>query len=93
MAGSIEGKVINQATGEPIEGAAVELKGEGEERETKTDGKGAFAARDLPTPDHGQGRYDGTVTKDGFEPGIYAPIVVVEGNATEIVCALQPKAV
>lgn len=32
-----------------------------------------------------------TVSKDGFEPGIYGPLVVVDGVPTKLVLSLQPK--
>lgn len=93
MAGSIKGQVTNQRDGLPIHGASIELEGHGETWDAESDAHGKFAFEDLPTPDDGMGKFDAKISKQGFEDGIYGPIVVVHDNATEVHCALEPKGV
>ena len=86
MSGSIEGQVLNQRDGQPIAGASLKLAGDGVEKQESSGNNGNYAFADLAT-----GQYELTVTKEGFEDGIYGPLVVVDGTPTQIVVALQPK--
>lgn len=85
MAGSIAGQVINQRDGQPIEGAALELRPRGGETTSGRDGSyqytGLAAGND----------YELTIRKTGFEAGIYGPLVVIDGGTTKLIVALQPK--
>ena len=80
--GSIVGKVINQQDGLPILDATLELDGSS----TTTSGKSG----DFQFDDLAPGSYDLTARKSGFEDGLYGPLVVIAGVATEIMIALAP---
>ena len=86
MSGSIAGEVLNQADGQPLAAAHFQLTGEGVEKEGSSLPDGTFAFPDLAA-----GSYEMTVSKEGFEDGIYGPLVVIDGVPTQLVIALQPK--
>ena len=84
--GSITGQVLNQRNNLPIPDASLKLTGEGAPTNTSTDKEGHFQFDGLAA-----GSYDLLVQKEGFEDGLYGPLVVLEGNPTHIVVALEPK--
>ena len=84
--GSIEGKVLNQQDGKPIAGASLHLTGEGVTEESSTGADGAYAFDGLAP-----GHYELLVRKEGFEDGVYGPLVVMAGHPTNVDVALQPR--
>lgn len=86
MSGSIQGTVINRLNNQPIAGANCRCQGEGVEREVDTGNDGKYDIGDL-----GAGEYEMVIHKDGFEDGIYGPLIVIDGHATEINAGLDPK--
>lgn len=86
MSGSIEGQVLNQRDGQPIAGASLTATGERTEKQASSNDKGDFKLADL-----GAGSYELVARKEGFEDGIYGPLVVFDGMPTKLVIALQPK--
>jgi len=83
MAGSLTGQVLNQRDGQPIAGATCTLDGS---QNTTSGSDGKFAFDNLTAYN-----YELTVSYTGFENGIYGPLVVIDGIATDITVALQPK--
>lgn len=84
--GSIQGKVLNQENNQPIAGARLRLTGEGVTEEKSTGDDGAYDFNDLAP-----GEYELLVRKEGFEDGVYGPLVVVPDHPTKVSVALQPK--
>ncbi len=86
MSGSIKGLVINRLDNQPIAQALCRYQGEGVDGELTAGNDGRYQ-----TPDLAAGTYEMTISKDGFETGIYGPLVVIDGHPTEIFVALEPK--
>ncbi len=86
MSGSIEGQVLNQKDGQPIEAVGLEATGEGTTKQAESGAKGEFRLADLAA-----GNYDLVARKTGFEDGLYGPLVVLDDMPTKLVIALQPK--
>lgn len=85
MSGSIEGQVVDQRNGQPLESATCVLTPSGGTK--ATDAKGSFAYPDLQAGTS----YELVVSKEGYDSGIYGPLVVVDGAVTKLPLALQPK--
>jgi len=85
MSGTLEGQVLDQKNGQPIDGAEIAMTGESEVK-TTTGEKGAFRFADLK-----EGSYELVASKAGFEDGLYGPLMVMPDGATKITVALQPK--
>lgn len=84
MIGFLQGKVINQETGEPLGGVLLEFTGHDANITQNTGSNGEFTFE----ASVGSG-YKLTATKTGFEQGIYEPLSVSQ-NPYEITIALQP---
>ncbi len=85
MAGSLTGLVTNQQDGQPLAGASLNLSGTATEQ-TASGSDGSFAFESLAA-----GSYELVVQLEGFEPGIYGPLVVIDGMPTDLNLALPPK--
>ncbi len=86
MSGSITGTVIHRRDGQPLVGAGLAMSGEGVEKKESSGPKGTFGFADLPA-----GPYELVVQMDGFDDGIYGPLVVFEDAPTELKLALEPR--
>ncbi len=84
--GSIQGQVLNQRDNQPIAGASVQLTGEGVEKNATSGNDGRFQLDNLAP-----GSYELVIRKEGFNDGIYGPLVIFAGEPTIITVALQPK--
>ncbi len=87
--GSIKGQVINQRDGLPIPDAGVQLTADNLEKDTHSGNKGNFTFTDLAPGN----KYALYIEKDGFYNGVYGPLVVVAGEATDLEVALQPATI
>lgn len=87
MAGSIMGEVLNQRDGQQVADAVLRLTPTGGEKTSAIGG--AFIFDGLPAGND----YELKASKEGFEEGIYGPLVVMDGVPTKLVVALQPKEV
>lgn len=85
MPGTVEGQVLNQRDGEPLADANLQLMPEGGEQRTKADGTFNFSG--IAAGDN----YELTVTKKGFENGIYGPLTVMDAMPLNLALALQPS--
>lgn len=85
MEGKLQGTVMNQRDGVPLGGVNLEVRGEAVDERQTTVNNGAFAFQ-LPS-----GQYELTAKKDGFEDGIYGPLVVFDDSPTTVQIALQPS--
>ena len=83
--GSIGGIVVNQQDGSALDGVNLTLDAGSETTTTGPNGEYSFSG--LPA-----GKYELTAKKDGFEDGVYGPLVVVDGE-TKINVALQPAGI
>ncbi len=70
----------------PIGGASIEAKGtEGTAGSAASGSDGEWGPIGLPA-----GTYDITVTKDGYDPGDYPGIVVIDDTPTSLLFTLHP---
>ena len=83
--GTLGGNVTDIRTGQPIEGATIDAKGEsGSESKSTSAYDGTFGT-DLPAD-----TYDLTVAANGYDTGYYPGIHVMEGLTTTLKFALWP---
>ncbi len=86
--GAISGRVTDRLTGEPLRGAVVIVRGEGETRRSRTDRQGYYIIRGLKTGTyHAVAKARRYLIQEYPEPVVVRPGVVTE----EINFALQPK--
>lgn len=84
--GSITGQVVDQRNGQPLADAAVRVTGDGGQHDTSTGNDGKFQVAGLAS-----GNYEMTITKEGYESGIYGPLVVLADVNTELTLTLPAQ--
>ena len=84
--GGLSARIINILDNMPISGATAKLTGPVNQT-VLTDDEGKIKLSNLTAGNN----YSLVVTADGFEPGIYEDIVVIDDNLTDLnILALQP---
>ena len=85
-ANTISGTVTDAQTGEPIQGALVELEGDGLAVSTETDGDGAYEIADVSP-----GEYSVTASADAYESETETGVEVSDSEGASMDFALQQE--